>query len=180
MLTRTNTCLYSLSVHTQLQTQISLTFLISSWLLCVLPERSLADGIAGLNSAGHASKQQEEDYLTAKPRCLNCPSFSSPHFPSPHPVSLHFPQHLPSTQTQSTWDEPQSLRDEHTANNLWCLSKEVRSFLHTLGTFFLPPLFCSTAKRTFWYVISGWRNGRQTDTCAQCTFVFLLLTYDRL
>ena len=123
-----------------------------------------------------STQQPNPDAQTPPPPPIpRSPIFS---FTSSSP-SVYSP--TPPLLTVSTWDEPQSSKDEHIANNLWCLSKEVRSGLHTLGTFFLPlSLFCTAAKRTFWYVISGWRNGRQTDTCAQCTFVFLLLTYDRL
>lgn len=128
----------------QLWAQTSLASLSSSFQLCLLPQWSWTGGIAGLSSALPLNNRKEAGvsvfrryfYPIAKPRCSNSPSFSSPHFPSPHPVPLYFLQHLPSSPSPSTWDE--SSRDEHTANNLWCLSKEVRSGLHTLGTFFLP------------------------------------------
>lgn len=44
-------------------------------------------------------------------------------------------------------------------------------FAIPLGPFFFSSLICRAAKRTFWYIISGWKHG-QTDTCAQHTFVF--------
>jgi len=76
--------------------------------------------------------------MTAKPSVQTPHPFIPPHVSSPHSVRLHFPQHLPSSQSPSTWDERQASRDGHSANNLWCLSKEVGSILHTSGTFFLP------------------------------------------
>lgn len=62
----------------------------------------------------------------------------------------------------STWDEPQSLRNEHTANNLWCLSQEVRSFLHTLGTFFLPISLLRCCQKNI-LICNLWLEEWQTD-----------------
>lgn len=75
---------------------------------------------------------------------------------------MHFLQHLPSSQPPSTWDEPHSLRDEHTANNLWCLSKEARSFLHTLGTFFLPLSLLLHCQKNI-LICNLWLEEWQTD-----------------
>lgn len=88
-----------------------------------------------------------------------CTFSNTPPPPPPPHTHTYTPQPL------STWDELKSSRDEHTANNLWCLSKEVRSGLHTLGTLFLPLSLLHCCQKNILICIlwlEEWQTDRQT------------------
>lgn len=129
-------------------------------LLCVLPELSWTGGIAGLDSAGYASKHQEGGWNKCvqtsplhdrqaqmlKLPILQFPTFSftssSPSAFSPTPPLLaviHHPLEMsPSLQEMNTL---QTIYDAF-------LRKSDLSSIPR-GPFFSPSLFCGAAKRTF-------------------------------
>lgn len=138
-----------------LRTQISLTSLSSSSLLCALPEWSWAGGMAGPDSAGQVSKHQEEGrnkQVQTSPlhdrqtQMLKLPIFQFPTFsftssspsafpPTPPLLSLHPLEMSPSLQETNTL---QTIYDAF-------LRKSDLSSIPR-GPFFL---LCSAAKRTF-------------------------------
>lgn len=116
---------------------------------------------------------------TTKHRCLNSLQFATFSYTSSPPLCI-FANNSPPYSLNPLEMSP-CPKEMNTLQTIYdAFLRKADLFTIPSGTFFSPTLIYRDAKRTFWYAISGWGNGRQTNTCAQCTFVFLLLTYDWL
>lgn len=125
----------------------------------MLAEQLWWSGSDDPDRADHTSKQKKEDPGNWDALNLSPPAFHVLLFPA---QTLLFLRHLPSSQPSSTWDQPQCLRDEHTANNLRCLSKEVRSFPHTVGTWNLLLCLLRRCQKNI-LICNLWLEEWQTD-----------------
>lgn len=152
--------------------------------------RSMAVRVTSNDSIGRSRKKQEGGWnkRVETSSCLppNSPSLSFPHFfPSPHLLLLHFlppPSHpvtLHPLEMCSSLQEMNTLQTIYGASPRKSNLASIPSGLFFFFFFSLPLSLLRHCQKNI-LICNLWLEEWQTDTCAQCTFVFLLLTYDRL